>query len=173
MKERFFCLLILVVLILSVCGCGPARPAGMPQTAPCQITVLQNGQPMSGVDVSLMRADGNGALSITAYTNSSGVANIKTSWGNYIANGAPIGKCKITLTKHVSLPFDGVTDSQIEKFTPEEAEAYEKKREADIDKLRPIQKLFSNFETTPFEITIKEKTGGNLTIDVAKENIGK
>jgi hypothetical protein len=162
-----------IVSVLSVYGCGPARPTGMPQTAPCEIRVLKNGVPMQGVDVSLFREEGNSALSIMAYTDSNGIAKIKTSWGNYTTNGAPIGKSKITLTKHVELPSDGVTDSQIEKFTPEEATAYEEKREAEIDKLRPIQKQFSNFETTPFEIIVDEKNGGNLTIDIEKEITAK
>jgi hypothetical protein len=173
MKTRFFCLSISVILVLCIGGCGPARPAGMPQTAPCKITVLKNGQPMSDIDVSLTRVEGNGALSITAYTNSNGVANLKTSWGSYLVSGAPVGKCKVTITKHVSLPPDGVTDAQLEKFTPEEAEASEKKRESEIDKLRQIPKQFSILDTTPFEIVIEEKTGGSLTIDIEKVDIKK
>ncbi|MDR1290689.1 MAG: hypothetical protein LBK06_05775 [Planctomycetaceae bacterium] len=171
MKLRFFCLLILIVLVST--ACGPARPEGMPKTAPCKIIVLKNGLPLSEVDVSLFREGGNGAISIMAYTDSNGIANIKTSWGTYKTNGAPIGKCKVTLTKHVSFPSDGVTAAQIENFTPEEAAAYEEKREAEIDKLRPIQKQFSNSETTPFEIIIEEKSGASLTIDIGKEIAAK
>jgi hypothetical protein len=165
--KYFYCLMIPVILLFS--GCGPTRPEGMPKTAPCTITVLKDGVPVPDVDVSLFRAEGNGALSISAYTNSSGVAKIKTAWGKYRTQGAPVGICQVTLTKHVALPPDGVTEAQMERFTPQEAAAYEKKREADIDKLRPIPKHFSSSNTTLLEIIIDEKNGAELTVDIGKE----
>jgi hypothetical protein len=163
------CLCYLAIpMILFSSGCGTARPKEMPKTAPCTITVVKDGVPISGVDVSLFRSEGNGSLTISAYTNMNGVATIQTTWGNYSTQGAPVGTCKVTLTKHVSTPSDGVTDAQIEKFTPQEAEEYEKKREAEIDKLRPIPKHFSAQNTTPLEIVIEEKNGAKMTVDLNK-----
>jgi hypothetical protein len=162
---RSFLFIVLAILFFS--GCGPTRPEAMPNTFPCKITILQDGVSLSGIDVALFRAEGNGPLSISAYTNSNGVANIKTAWGNYSTSGVPAGTYKITLVKHVALPDDGVTEEQKEQFTLKEAEAYEKKRNEEIDKLRLIPKQMSSPETTPFEITVIEKSRAELTLDIA------
>jgi hypothetical protein len=162
---RSFLFMISIMLFFS--GCGPTRPEAMPKTFPCKITILKDGVPLSGIDVSLFNTKEKGALSISAYTDSNGVANIKTAWGNYSTSGVPAGSYKITLMKHIALPDDGVTEEQKEQFTPKEAEAYEKKRHAEIDKLRVIPKQLSSPETTPFEIAVIEKSGAELTIDIA------
>ncbi len=59
-----YSVLICLLLVSGIIGCGPRRPESMPNTAPCSITVLENGVPMAGVDVFLYRETGNGALSI-------------------------------------------------------------------------------------------------------------
>jgi 5-hydroxyisourate hydrolase-like protein (transthyretin family) len=161
-------ILFIISITMLLVGCGPARPTDMPETFPCKINVVNAGTPLSGVDVSLFRAEGNGALSITAHTNSNGVADIKTAWGSYITSGVPTGTYKVTLMKYVVLPDDGITEAQKEKFTPEEAEEYEKKRNEEIDKLRVIPKQLSDSKTTPYEIKIVDNSGAELTIDIAK-----
>jgi hypothetical protein len=161
-------ILLMIPMVFVFSGCGSTRPETMPNTVPCTITVLKSGVPVSGVDVAFFRTEGNGALSIGAKTDSNGNAIIQTAWGTYKTLGAPIGKAKVTLIKHVALPPDGVTEEQKEQFTPQEANAYEKKRNEEINKLRVISKLFENPDTTPFEINIAEKSGEKMTIDIDK-----
>ena len=105
MKPSTFFMLFLFFVVLTLVGCN-RRPAGMPATFPCKITIVNGGTPQVGYDVSLYSVTGNGSLSISARTNSSGVANIKTQLTDYVAQGAPEGTYKVTVEKHLELPSD-------------------------------------------------------------------
>jgi hypothetical protein len=93
---------------------------------------------------------------------------ITTAWGNYKTNGAPVGVCKVTVDKYFEMPAPPKTMDEEPKWSPEQWDKYERDYHADIDKRRIIPKHLTESATTPFEITIVEKTGGMITIDVAK-----
>jgi hypothetical protein len=159
--------ILFLPLLLLLVGCNGGKPAGFPKTAPCEITVLKNGTPQPGVEVLLaLQPNGNGALVVSANTDSNGKAELQTRWARYVRKGVPLGTSKITLVKHANLPDDGMTDEKLARMSPKEALAYEKKRTAEIDALREVPKQLSSPKTTPLEITIDEK-GTKLTVDIA------
>lgn len=163
---RKFCVVLLCVFIMPlICGCGPARPENMPQTAPCTVSVFKDGVPVPDVEVSLYREGGNGALSIGANTNSQGEAIIRSSWGKYSAKGAPVGKNKVTIMQYFVVP-GALSSEELERLSPSEQAKYEIKYEAEFDKHRPIPKELSFASLTSLEIDVQPKHGGSLKIDL-------
>ncbi|MDR2440945.1 MAG: carboxypeptidase-like regulatory domain-containing protein [Planctomycetaceae bacterium] len=144
-------------------GCRQQRPEGMPATVPCQITVLKNGVPLAGIDVSLHLPEGNGTLSFMALTNAQGIARIQTHSVSYKESGVPVGNYKVTIDKPVQLPPDGVDDS---KLSGKELNDYLTKREAELEKIRIVPKWLTVSTSTPLEIKAEAPTGGELTIDL-------
>ena len=80
-------------------GCGSQYPPDWPKTYPCTITVTKGGQPLEGVTLVLERIDNHGSWAVAGITDSSGVAEIETSWTKAATKGAPEGTFKITLSK--------------------------------------------------------------------------
>ena len=139
----------------------------MPSTIPCKITIVNGGAPQVGYSVGLHAPGGNGSLSINANTDSSGVAEIRTQFTNYIAKGAPAGRYKVTIERHVPLPPDGVDTS---RFSEEEEQADLVKRAAEAEKLRVVLVHLTGSDTTPFEITLEPDGSGQWTFDL-KEHL--
>ena len=159
--------LTLIAAVPFITGCGPARPKDMPETAPCKITVLQQGNPIPDVIVTLYREGGNGALNISGTTNAAGIAEIKTSWGNYTTKGAPVGTCKVTVEKYFEIPPETVTAEESALWTPEQGARYERERYAMVEKLRIFPVVISNIALTPLSVSVASRTGGTLTVEVA------
>lgn len=149
-----------------IIGCGPARPTEMPETAPCTVTVMQEGQPMSGIVVSLYREEGNGSMLIEGTTNASGIAKIRTSWGSYTTKGAPVGTLKVTVDKYFEAPPETVTPEETARWTKQQGEKYELERQALIDSLRIIPKTIADVTLTPLSVSVTPSAGGSLTVEV-------
>jgi 5-hydroxyisourate hydrolase-like protein (transthyretin family) len=158
MRKIFFS--VSLIFILFFFGCQP-RPKGMPEVVPCAITVLKNGKPLEGIDVALHKLEGNGSLSMMAFTNSQGVAKIHTHLTTYKKSGAPVGNYKITIDKPVKYP----EEENHPEYSLKQLEAYLAKREAEIEKLRIIPKKLTHVSTTPFEINV-EPQGTEYTIEL-------
>jgi hypothetical protein len=156
----FFCAIVLA-------GCSK-RPANMPATIPCTITIVNGGTPQAGYDVGLHSVTGNGSLSIMAYTNSSGVAEIRTRLANYAASGAPAGTYKVTVEKQVQLPPDDI--KALSQMSDDERNAYSIKRAAEAEKLRVVPVKLTQSKTTPFEIKLEPGGSNQWTFDL-KEHL--
>ena len=156
MKHLYFLLIVLLV------GCSQ-RPAGMPNTFPCNITIVNGGTPQIDYNVGLYALDGNGSLSIMANTNSSGVAEIKTRFADYTAKGAPAGTYKVTVEKLANLPPDGV---DVTRMSEDEKSDYLVKRMAEAEKLRVVPVQFTSASTTPFEIKLEPGGAKAWTFDL-------
>jgi hypothetical protein len=141
-------------------GCQ-RQPEGMPEVVPCTITVLKNGEPFEGADVSLHKPEGNGTLSMMAFTNSQGVAKIYTHLATYKESGVPVGTYKVTVDKPVKL----IQADEHPEFTPKQHKAYKAELEAENEKLRIIPKKLTQPSTTPFEIIVESK-GGECMIEL-------
>ena len=153
-----------MVVIVSV-SCN-RRPAGMPETFPCKITVLNNGVPMPECDVRLHRSDGNGSLSIMADTDTSGVAVIRTRFAHYTATGSPEGVFKVTIAeKQIQLPPDGVDVSKTPMSWDEQA-AYFAKRKEEAEKYRIVPVHLTAAATTPLEIKLEKGGTSQWSFDV-------
>ena len=164
---RLLTFLTFVVSIPFMIGCGASRPDDMVDTVPCTITVMQNGTPVSGVMVTLYLEGGNPSLVPRGTTDSSGNAVIKTSLGAYTTNGAPIGKCKVTLDKEFVMPESSLTPDQVSDLTAEQAEKYSQERKAAIDKARIIPTKIASVATTPLSVTVAAD-GGTLTVELSE-----
>jgi len=160
MKSSIPFVLFFVVLVLAGCS---KRPAGMPATFPCKITIVSGGIPKADHEVALHLVTGNGALSIMANTDSSGIAEIRTRLADYTAKGAPEGTFKVTVERHVHLPDDGVDLSRLSR---DEVGAYLNRRAAEGEKLREFPVQLSRSESTPFEITVAKGGENQWTFDL-------
>jgi len=88
-------ILLFSILVLAVFlpGCNnKKRPDGFPQLYPCEITVLQEGTPLSGATVMLLSEGGSVPWTVGGGTNDSGVARIFTH-GEFA--GAPLGQFQV------------------------------------------------------------------------------
>jgi hypothetical protein len=153
-------------ILLVVAGCSH-RPKGMPETLPCRIVVVNDGVPQADYFVLLHLTTGNGALSITARTNSSGVAEIQTCMADYTAMGAPAGTYKVTVDKPVELPPDGVDATHL---SPADLAVYHGKRKAEMEKLRIVPIHLTQPNTTPFGFTLEKGGESQWTFDL-KEHL--
>jgi hypothetical protein len=163
---RIITIITLLTIVTLIAGCGPARPKDMPKTAPCVITVLQDGKPMQDAVITLYYAEGSGSLNIDGTTDESGKAEIRTTWGSYTTKGAPVGTCKVTVNKHFDIPPDSATWEESMTWTPAQAEKYEKDRAELVAKMRIVPVEIASVERTPLTVTIESGAGGTLTVEI-------
>ena len=162
---RFLCLFCSLVLLLS--GCGEPTPAEMKNLAPVKITVVLNGEPITDVLVSL--SDDSPVLQArSGITDKSGVAVIETKVRSFFGAGAQPGTYTVTLVKGVELPSE-LQERENEMNLPEaEKAALDKKRQDFFVKNRQIPLVLTDGKTSPLKLTVAEKTGAELNVDVAK-----
>ena len=87
-------LLFLAAALFS--GCSPSdRPEGLPTLYPCEITVIQDGAPLAGANVTFM---GDQPWAVGGGTDDKGVARIFTH-GKF--EGAPIGTYSVLISKTI------------------------------------------------------------------------
>ncbi|MDR1289863.1 MAG: carboxypeptidase-like regulatory domain-containing protein [Planctomycetaceae bacterium] len=94
MFKQISCLIFLVLVV----GCSrEQRPEGIPTLYPCNITITQDGKPLSGAMVTLYtESSEDRRWSPGGTTDSQGVIQIKVL-GKY--SGAPAGTYKVTVEK--------------------------------------------------------------------------
>jgi len=168
LSMRTFTFLTFLAAVPFIAGCGASRPADMVETAPCTITVLQNGSPLSGVVVTLFLEGGNPSLVPRGTTDSSGNAVIRTTLGTYTTDGAPVGTCKVTLNKDFEVPPSPLTPDQISDLNAEQAAAFERERREAADKARIIPASISSIASTSISLTVEAGSGGTLTVDISE-----
>lgn len=119
--------------LLGPTGCSKAPP-GFPKTKPCQITVVQNGLPVSDVLVVLTPTEPAGPWTASGITNSSGLASIRTMQGTYAVTGAPALSFKVTLTKQPVVEGEK-TPKELEELGMTEMQKYREEIERQRAKL--------------------------------------
>ncbi|MDR0335959.1 MAG: hypothetical protein LBI18_02605 [Planctomycetaceae bacterium] len=137
-----YLLRIFVLVLLISNGCSQSIHEELPPLYPCSITVTQEGKPFDGVNVSLIRQDGDTTWVVCGITNSSGVAKIQTQM-RY--SGAPEGKYKVRISKIV-------TEGQPKLVSSGDAE--QPLSIGDIPSYFVIDPKYDNVKTTPFEIFV-------------------
>jgi hypothetical protein len=133
-----------LLVCVSVVGCKPKLPDGMPTLYPCTITITQEGSPLSGASVtlnSLETSDGKTWVP-GGMTDSNGIANIKVL-GAY--SGAPVGTYKVTVKKNGT---EEVTNNSF--YT-----------------LSFVEDQYTNVQKTPLEIEVTTE-GTKQTFDAGK-----
>ena len=111
---RVFFLLTIGTALLLQAGCGGngGRPADMPRLNPVRVTIIQDGKPLEGADVTLTIKTPTNYGVATGLTDASGVAVLRT----YGYDGVPAGQYTVTVVKRVveggtqvTSPIDGST----------------------------------------------------------------
>ena len=111
---RIFLLLTISAVLLPQTGCvkNDGRPADMPRLCPVRVTIIQDGKPLEGADVTLTAKTPMNYGVATGLTDVSGVAVLRT----YGFDGVPNGQYTVTVTRRavegatqVTSPIDGST----------------------------------------------------------------
>lgn len=92
---------ILSAVILSltfVSGCGPSKPNQFPDVVPVTLTVLRDGKPLPNIKVKLNYETSVNSALVSGETDDKGVCSFRTSLAEYVADGAPAGKVKVTMS---------------------------------------------------------------------------
>jgi hypothetical protein len=97
----FLCILMSTLIVGVGCG-GKQRPNDLPPLYHCEITVIQDGKPLSDAMVLLYPLDGNLRFAIGGKTDQNGVLILKTDneW-----DGVPEGEYRISVSKQI-VPTD-------------------------------------------------------------------
>ena len=116
--------IFLSITTLSCCvlGCGPQKPADMPDVVPFKVKIVDGDKPIEGVHI-LFSYDKNPV--ITGDTDKNGVAELTTTLQKYVAKGVPIGKFNVTCVKDPLVEHWKTPQEQAE-MSPGEAAAYHK-----------------------------------------------
>jgi|GEM_PF-794562 len=162
------CLLMMGICFCSFSGCGKGKPEGIPDLHPVSVTVTKEGKPVDDVSVFLVATDAkSGSWSVTGSTNSSGVAAITTSQGDWKAKGAPEGKYKVYLTKVPKVDMEPPPPGGFQDQASAMAYAQERRR-----KIEAAPREIPDSLTTParsdLTISVVVKTGAKETYDIGK-----
>ena len=134
--------LIVVFLSLVTIGCGGAKDA--PRTAPVSGVVKVNGQPVANPVVTFYPEKGPTGIGVG---NEEGAFTIKTNG----RNGAPVGKCKVTVV--------GANDAagEIPPADGNEMEIPEKPR---------LNSKYASQDTTDLIVDVTEEGNSDLQLDL-------
>jgi hypothetical protein len=164
MKKFIYC----IFFVISAIGCHKSSPSGLPPLVPYTIKVVDNQQPITGVDIGLYREEGQGGWSLGGITNSDGIAKIQTIFGSFEGYGIPAGTYRVLFNKRIELPQELIlSEEQSLKLSPEELTKWDQKKQKYIKEHRILPDAFSDWETTPIKITVSE-TEHSFTVDVSK-----
>ena len=144
-------LCFLTVPLVALFGCSPSdRPEGLPTLYPCEITVIQEGVPLAGANVTFI---GDQPWAIGGGTDDKGVARIFTH-GKF--EGAPVGTYSVLITKTVLEGAPTPEERDNPSYTGGGGTMYS-----------TVDRKFGVLDTTPF--TIEIIAGKNSqTFDVEK-----
>jgi 5-hydroxyisourate hydrolase-like protein (transthyretin family) len=148
---RYF-LFAFCALFFFGCSRNSDLPQDLPRLYPCQITVIQDGKPLTDASITLLAKDKSLQYnSASGMTNSNGIVYLRT----YGVNGVPTGDYKITVSKRIE---EGATEYI-------DVSGLKQTKEGTWYSLVELKFVFE--ETTPLEIEIT--AGKNeKTIDVGK-----
>ena len=139
---------LLFPFFLSIAGCGPELPEGMPKLYPCTLTITQDGKPLEGASVILFSMDPNiSKWASNGVTDSSGNVVMKTQ-GKY--DGAAAGDYKVLVTKIIveeGVVLQAETETTPEKSIPGKTFSYVEQQYGDPLKC-PLTLTVSTGKTT-------------------------
>jgi len=164
---NYWKIMILGVCLLFFAGCGTNKPDGIPAIHPVSITITKGTTPVGDAQVLLTATTAaSGSWSVSGTTNSSGVATITTSQGEWKEKGAPEGEYKVYITKLAKLdaapPIDSFKDE-------ESARAFAEERNQQLAAItREIPESLTSPATSDLKITVVAKTGAKETFDIGK-----
>jgi len=153
MNKLFACICCLNVLLMTVTGCGQAKPDGLPPLQKVSLILQQDGSPLAGASVSLFPEDKSIKWSVGGRSNDRGEVVLRTH-GQY--TGVPLGKYVITVTKQ---EFTQSSLPETAPLDPGEYAEWQRKKEEEV---LPVYDLVNP--------TLGSQTTSTLTIEITKES---
>ena len=157
--------LFAVVALALTAGCGGQKlPDGMPKLNPTTITLTVDGKPFAGAIISLFPATGTFQWSVSAVTDASGKAVMKTQ-GNY--DGAPEGELKVCVQAVRNIEGEtSATEMPTDDYN--KMVEWQKAVEDERQTFLVAGAQYGTAETTPLSITIK-KGKNSATFDIPED----
>ncbi|MDR2441685.1 MAG: hypothetical protein LBE12_20165 [Planctomycetaceae bacterium] len=159
MRNFSISIILGTVIVFFFCGCGKKSnlPDDFPEIAPCEITVTQEGKPLTDALITLIPQNivTPYAKGCTGITNETGKASIQT-YGQF---GVPLGKYKIIVSK---IRDEGGTETIDENGV---------KIQIDQKVYSYVEKKYTQENSTPYEIEVIQVKRGDvnsLQCDVGK-----
>ena len=168
MKYSSFLLVCLVTIPL-LTGCGDSRPDGFPaKLLSCRVIVMDGDVPLKEASVSLIPEHEQHKYSMIGITDDKGVASIRTAQAGYYGNGAPEGTYKVLIIGAESPDLEHtLTIDERANLPPDELTMYENARQRRINALPlAVPKEFNKMDQTPLTWTVDRK-GSELSVNVA------
>jgi len=161
-------ILIMVISTFFVAGCGPKRPDGIPPLYPATVTVTNGATPIADATVFLVYQGGtSGSWAVNGVTNTSGVAEITTSQGEWRAKGAPEGEYKIYIMKRPDVEEEPIPDAIRGDSDAMERFAAEQLRRLNAAP-RIIPESLTNPATSPLTLTVGTSGAAALNVDISE-----
>ena len=150
MRTFLFLTISVTLLLQSGCGSNDGRPADMPRLYPVKVSIIQDGKPLEGADVTLTAKTPSNYGVSTGLTDASGVALLRT----YGYNGVPVGQYTVAITKRT---VEGATQatSAIDGSTYETGGTI----------YQTVNVQYTDTKQSPFSIDVTEK-GATESFDV-------
>lgn len=154
MRLCYFVLFASVVFIAS--GCIESLPNGVTKVVPATVRVTVGGSPLDKADLQLVGEGELRGVSVSGQTDAQGVAVLKSVKGDWIKQGAPVGKYRVAVRK--VMPVEGEkSDAEINAMSQEECMEYYKKINAAREKVKlPFPESCTSSKTTPLTLEIKD-----------------
>jgi len=152
--KRIIIPLMLVVFTIAGCAKNDGRPKDLPPLFPCEITITQEGNPLSGATIALESfGEAKTTYLPSGITDESGKAVLST----YGFKGAPADMYKVTVRKTVVEDVKQVTDGYGDLVNDGGVE------------YRTVERQYSYPDTTPHEIEVTTGKGTTqASFDVGK-----
>jgi len=159
----------LISILPFYAGCsGGNIPEELKNLAPVTITVMDGSQPVEGVSVALNnKGDAKGFFVCTGFTDTKGVAQIKTSRNEHSRNGVPPGSYTVVLVKPVIVPPE-LEPQEEDQDNPAAARARSAKLSEFLKQNQSLPLVLTRSTSSPIEVTVAEKSGVVTEIDIAK-----
>ena len=161
------------VFVLGTCmffmgGCSTKKPDGVPQLYPASVMVKNGASPIADANVFLVMQGGtSGSWSANGTTDTTGVAVINTSQGDWKSKGAPEGEYKIYITKVPDVKLDPPSEeiaNDSDALAKFEAEQMKKLRDAP----KIIPEKLTNPAQSPLTFTVTTSGTAELAVDVSE-----
>jgi 5-hydroxyisourate hydrolase-like protein (transthyretin family) len=162
-----FCFLAFLPLV--IIGCNISTPPELRNLSSVTIVVTNDGQPVRNVHVSLTNKKPQNILySYGGVTDTEGRTKIQTTLREYVRTGVPSGNYSVVFRNVIVFPAD-LESSEEEISLPEiERKKRQAKRVVFEEQNRVIPEILESSKTSPIELTVEEKKGTELMVDISK-----
>ena len=154
---------------MTCCGCGGTNvPEELRNLYPASVTVMDGGQPVAGILVTLSAKSSQGTFACNGVADDKGVARIQSTRGSYTRKGAPTGTYAVVLSETIELPPE-LEPQESDQDLPVAARlAKDRKAEEFIRSAeRSVPVALTTSGTSPIELVVAKGQNATITVDVA------